>query len=411
MGHEPIARRRLLVIGINYAPEMTGIAPYTAGMARGLARDYDVQVVTAHPHYPAWKVSEGYGGWRRDEREDGVRLSRVSHLVPSQPTGITRILSEASFAVRALAPGVRRPDAIVVVSPALLPVASALALGRRWRVPVGVVVQDLYGKAFSELELMGGRVDRPVHKLESGLLRRATGVVAIHRRMADAVVSDLGVDAARVSVIPNWAHVQAPQGDRDQRRRELGWDDGRFVVTHAGNMGAKQGLDHLVEAARHAHDKGSSVRFVMIGSGNARAALEVSSSGLGTVDFMDQLPGERFMDTLAASDALLLHERPGLKEMCVPSKLTSYFAAGRPVIAATDRASAGAFEVRNSGAGLVAEPGDPQSLLNAVDELRAADLNALGASGFEYARTQLSEQAALDRYRSWIGSLLSSGKR
>lgn len=411
MGHEPVARRRLLVIGINYAPEMTGIAPYTAGMARGLARDHDVRVVTAHPHYPAWQVSEGYGGWRRNEREDGVQLSRVRHLVPSQPTGITRILSEASFAARALAPGVRRPDAIVVVSPALLPVASALALGRRWRVPVGVVVQDLYGKAFSELELMGGRVDRPVHRLESGLLRRAAGVVAIHQRMADAVVSDLGVDAERVSVIPNWAHVQAPQGDRDQRRRELGWDDGRFVVTHAGNMGAKQGLEHLVEAARHAHDQGSSVRFVMIGSGNARAALEAKSSGLGTVDFMDQLPGERFMDTLAASDALLLHERPGLKEMCVPSKLTSYFAAGRPVIAATDRASAGAFEVRSSGAGLVAEPGDPHSLLDAVDELRSADLDALGASGFEYARTQLSEQAALDRYRSWVGSLLSSGKR
>ncbi|MEP7738176.1 glycosyltransferase [Nocardioides sp. 31GB23] len=390
---------------------MTGIAPYTAGMARGLSEAYDVQVVTAHPHYPAWKVSEGHGGWRRSGLEDGVALERLKHLVPSQPTGISRILSEATFAARALAPGVKRPDAVVVVSPALLPVASALALGRRWRVPVGVVVQDLYGKAFGELGLLGGRLDRPVQALESNLLRRADGVVAIHQRMADAIVRDLGIAADDVTVIPNWAHVQAPDGDRQRRRRELGWDDGRFVVTHAGNMGAKQGLDHLVTAAKRASDIGAPVRFVMIGSGGARAALEQSARGVSTIEFMDQLPGDQFMATLAASDALLLHERPGMKEMCVPSKLTTYFAAGRPVIAATDGGSAGAFEVGASGAGVVAEPGAPEALLAALDRLRLEDLDRLGAYGFEYARNQLSEQVALDRYRAWVEALLSSGNR
>lgn len=404
-------RGRVLVIGLNYSPELTGIAPYTAGMARGLARDHDVQVVTAHPHYPAWQVSEGYGGWRRSERFEGVQLERLKHLVPSQPTGLSRIVSEATFAGRALAPGTSRPDAIVVVTPALLPVASALALGRRWRVPVGVVVQDLYGKAFNELQLLGGRLDRPVHALESALLNRADGVVAIHRRMADAIERDLEVHNSKVTVIPNWAHVQAPTGDRERRRRELGWDDGRFVVTHAGNMGAKQGLDHLVAAARLAESQGRAVRFVLIGSGGARPSLEQGAAGLSTIEFVDQLPGEAFMDTLSASDALLLHERPGMKEMCVPSKLTTYFAAGRPVLAATDADSAGAFEVGASQAGVVTRPGDPQALLSAVNSLRAADRDQLGANGFAYARDQLSEEVAVDRYRSWVAALLSSGNR
>ena len=46
-----MTRSKVLILGLNYAPEHTGIAPYTAGIAQGLSRDYDVQVVTAHPHY------------------------------------------------------------------------------------------------------------------------------------------------------------------------------------------------------------------------------------------------------------------------------------------------------------------------------------------------------------------------
>ena len=146
----------------------------------------------------------------------------------------------------------------------------------------------------------------------------------------------------------------------------------------------------------------------MIGSGGARAALERSAQGVSTLEFMDQLPEDELMAALAAADALLLHERPGMREMCVPSKLTTYFSAGRPVLAATDAGSAGAFEVGASGAGIVVEPGYPQALLEAVDALRTWDLDAVGESGFEYARTNLGERAALDRYGNWVRSLLDS---
>lgn len=401
-------RKRVLVIGINYTPEMTGIAPYTAGMARGLARDHDVDVITAHPHYPAWRVTEGYGGWRRREDDSGIRLQRLRHHVPSQPTGMSRIVSEGTFAARALAPGVRRPDAILAVSPALLPVASAHALGQRWRVPVGVVVQDLYSKAFSELGLLRGRLDYPVQRLESSLLGRADGVVAIHQQMADAIVRDLRVTPRNLTVIPNWSHVQPPRGDRSRRRRELGWDDGRFVVTHAGNMGAKQGLNHLVETAKLVEQVGAPIRFVLIGSGGTRSSLERSARGISTIDFMEQLPDDQFMETLAASDALLLHERPGVKDMCVPSKLTSYFAAARPVVAVTHPESAAASEIRNSGSGTLVRPGSPAALLQAIDALRLSDTSRLGQAGQQYAREQLSEDVALGRYRDWVTSLLTS---
>ncbi|MDN4174520.1 glycosyltransferase [Nocardioides sp. SOB77] len=399
------ARPRVLVVGLNYAPESTGIAPYTAGMARGLAEQYDVNVVTAHPHYPQWEVLPGYGGGERSELVDGIPVKRLLHYVPHDPAGVSRIVSEASFALRVALARQARPDAVVVVTPALLPMGPVLARARRWGAPVGVVVQDLYGKAAGELGLLGGGLERAITALEGRLLRASDSVVSIHERMARAIADDYGVSAERLSVIPNWTHIEEFAGDRTVVRQRLGWIDD-VVVLHAGNMGAKQGLEHVVTAARRAQELGRELRFVLMGDGARRSDLGELAIGVKTLEFMEPVSGGDFAGVLAAADVLLLHERPGLKEMCAPSKLTSYFAAARPVLGATDADSAAAHEVRSSGAGVVVPSGDPDALLAGLDELLAADGAEVGRRGAEYARTRLSEQAALSDYRDWVGELL-----
>jgi len=402
----------VLVLGLNYAPEHTGIGPYTAGMARGLSREYDVQVVTAHPHYPAWQISAGYGSWRQDERDGDVAVRRLRHYVPANPTGPTRVLSEVSFAARSLVSGVRRPDIVITVSPALLPVLSARAMAKRWDVPLGVVVQDLYSRAMVEVGLLGGRSGGPATRLESLALKSADGLVAIHERLAETMVDSLGVDRGRVTVIPNWTHVQPPTGHRQEARRRLGWGN-ETVVLHAGNMGAKQGLEYVVDTAALADRSDDRLlRFVLMGNGNQRSNLERRAQGSRSIDIIDGVPDSEFTDVLAAADVLLLHERPGVVEMCVPSKLTSYFAAGRPVLAATSARSAAAHEIRASGAGTVVEPGNPAALLEALRSLAGqASLDEMGARGQAYARERLSEDAAIDAYRAWVGGLLSRDVR
>ena len=402
-----MTRVKVLVLGLNYPPEHTGIAPYTAGMARGLSRDHDVQVVTAHPHYPAWKISDGYGAWRQDEWDEDIAVRRLRHYVPANPTGLTRVLSEFSFAARALASRVRRPDVIVAVSPALLSVLSARALAKRWDVPLGVVVQDLYGRAMAEVGLLGKHSGGLATRLESFALQGADGLVAIHERMAQTMVEGLGADRDRITVIPNWTHVQPPAGNRDETRRRLGWE-GRTVVLHAGNMGAKQGLEYVVDAAALADSSDDRMRIVLMGNGNQRGNLERRAKGTHSIDIIDGVRASEFMDVLAAADVLLLHERPGVVELCVPSKLTSYFAAGRPVLAGTNVRSAAAHEVEVSGAGTVVEPGDPAVLLAGLRSLVALrSLDEMGRRGQTYARERLSEEVALDAYRIWVDGLLN----
>jgi colanic acid biosynthesis glycosyl transferase WcaI len=87
--------------------------------------------------------------------------------------------------------------------------------------------------------------------------------------------------------------------------------------------------------------------------------------------------------------------------MCVPSKLTSYFAAGRPALAATSRRGAAVHEIKASDAGIVVEPGDPAALIEALRSMtNQPSLDQMGQPGQAYARERLSEDAALDAYRA-----------
>lgn len=404
-----VSRPSVLIIGINYLPERTGIAPYTAGMARGLSNDFDVKVLTTHPHYPDWSFDEENPAWRSDEPDGDVKVSRLRHYVPSNATGATRILSEATFAARAAVAQGKRADAIVCVTPGLLPVATGHLLGKVWGVHVGVVVQDLYSRAFAELDLFGGRLNGAVHRLEERLLRSADGVVAIHPKMAETIATQYGVERSRLTSIPNWSHVGTPTHESRAVRHDLGWSDDELVILHAGNMGAKQGLEHVVESARLADDGDRRIRFVLMGGGSRRGALEAASADVEALTIMDGVSDRQFANVLAAADVLLLHERPGLQEMCAPSKLTSYFAAGRPILAVTEENSAAAMEMGASQAGIVVRPGSEADYISAAIALTEVDQEALCSRARAYAKDTLSEPNALARYRAWVTTLLGDG--
>src|SRR5699024_3086421 len=105
------------------------------------------------------------------------------------------------------------------------------------------------------------------------------------------------------------------------------------LILHAGNMGRKQGLANVVRAASVVGPDEPLV-FVLLGDGSERTALEALAEGSNKIRFVSSLHQDEFPLALAAADALLVNELPGVKEMALPSKLTSYFAAGRPIIAA-----------------------------------------------------------------------------
>jgi colanic acid biosynthesis glycosyl transferase WcaI len=125
---------RILVLGINYCPELTGIAPFTTGRCEYLAaRGHEVSICTALPYYPEWRVSEDYRGrlFMREKR-NGVTILRSRIYVPARANPVRRILHESSFVLASLLRALTqpRPDVMIVVSPPLGLVLPAVLLSR-----------------------------------------------------------------------------------------------------------------------------------------------------------------------------------------------------------------------------------------------------------------------------------------
>ncbi|TAK58263.1 MAG: colanic acid biosynthesis glycosyltransferase WcaI [Dehalococcoidia bacterium] len=405
---------RILIAGINYAPEATGIAPYTTKVAEHLARlGYQVTAITGMPHYPAWRIDRRYAGAfaLRDYR-DGVELHRRWHYVPARQSAWRRGLYEASFFASGLtALQMPRPHAVLGVVPSLSGGLLARAAAQRFGAPYGLVFQDLMGRAAEQSGMAGAKV-AGVARLAEGWAARGAAAVGIVAEGFRPYVEELGVEATRIRRVRNWTHTGEATVDREAMREWLGLPQEAMVCLHAGNMGQKQGLENVIACARLAAKDAPHIVFAFVGDGNQRASLEALAARqqLANVRFLPLQPEQLFPSVLAAADVLLINQRGSVGDMSLPSKLTSYFAAGRPVIAAAARGSETAREVMWSSGGLVVQPDDPAALLEAL--LRIENDGGLRAHLVESARTWaadvLSEEAALRSYEQLVAAVLAS---
>ncbi len=404
---------RITIIGLNYAPEVTGIAPYTTGLAEGLAaRGHDVGVVAGLPHYPQWRRQSGAAPGPAGA-PNGVGLRRVGHHVPRRPAAAARVRMETGFGVRATAASWHRPDVVITVSPALLAASAVVGRARAAGVPVGLVVQDLYGVGARETG-MGAVPAAALGRLERAAIDAATGTVVVHERFAERLAAAGVRRPERITVIRNWSHIDGVVGDtgadRAAVRARFGWRPDEVVVLHSGNMGVKQGLENVVDAARLAERRGDAVRLVLLGDGGRRPELEAAGRGASRLQFLDPLPAGEYEAALAAADVLLVNEAVGVSDMAAPSKLTSYFAGGRPVLAATAPDGVTAGEMRRAGAGDVVPAGDPTALLDGALALAHDHDRALscGDAARRYVRQTLGAATSLDRYERWCDGLVGA---
>ena len=396
------------ILSLHYPPEETGNAPYTGALATGLsARAYLVTAYVAHPHYPEWKFRAGHRQWRSTETIDGVTVHRLRHFVPRPPTGLRRLLSELSFGLRLLSSRLSSDSVVVAVSPALF--ATALAALRVRLTPsrpsLVVWVQDIYTLGLVETKQGGDLAAIIARFVERFVLLAADRVIAIHPRFAEYLAQNLGVKPERIAVIRNWTHLRpSPVMGQHDARAALGWATDVMLAVHAGNMGRKQGLENVVEAARLADEQHAPIKFVLVGDGSERTRLEQLAEGIERIEFVDPLNDLDYRCALAAADCLLVNELPGVAAMSVPSKLTSYFDAARPVLAATDPEGITAGEIDHAHAGVVVPAGDPHALLTMALQLsedtgRAA---AYGAGGRRYCREHLTADAAIASFERVI---------
>ena len=306
----------------------------------------------------------------------------------------------------------RRPDVIVGFQPSLAAGVLASTASRIHRRPFGIIIHDLLGLGakLSGVE-GGGGVAAAVERVELATARRASGL-AIVAESFRPYFQDKGIPASRIRRVRTWTRRDEPSESRSATRSRLGWSDDNYFCVHAGNMGQKQGLDNILDAAALLTDE-RKIQFALVGGGNDRQRLQQRARDmkLTNMRFVDGQPPGEFEAVLGAADLLLLNQRAGIGDMSLPSKLTSYFGAGRPVVAAVAPDGETAQEMHAAQAGVVVAADDPAALVEAVRYLRDEPERAAayGERARVYAETMLAADAILADYERFVMELAETG--
>ena len=402
------------IVGLNFWPETTGVSPYTTDLARALHEvGHKVHVVTAEPHYPNARLYKDTWNVHMDSNSE-YPVSRVSVRMNAGRSRLRRTADEFLFGALACRRVGGESDVVVLVSPALFAcaiVAIFLRLRRR-RPKVLIWVQDLYGPGVSQIDARPAAIASLVSVTETMIIALADKIVVIHDAFRKHIVPALesrrrwrGRTTSDVHIVPNWVHSHAliPSDDEMFQWRSSVAGRAELVVLHAGNVGEKQDLVNLVRAALILdHDYPEKYRIVIIGDGVDLPRVKACATDLNVrnISFVPSLPEESYQTALSAADMLILNEKPGVTSAVVPSKLTSYFRAGRPIIAATENVSPAAIELNRSGAGLRVRPGDPLRLAESIVELSGDEglRTVMGEHGRKYAADFLSRDGAVNTF-------------
>jgi len=367
-----VCRPRIVHLTQLFEPEPTlkGI-DFVAGLQD---RGFEVEVVTGFPNYPGGRI---YDGFRIKpilrERVNDTEITRLAIYPSHDSSTMKRILCYTSFMITSffyLTFRARKPDLVYVYYPALTAGLAAIAVKLFRKTPVLLDVQDMWPDSLGSSGMLQNRFLLRIANAACNLLYRRCDHILVLSPGFKSLLINRGVPADKITIVYNWADEPEPIEDLNLPN---GFDanDG-FRVLFAGNMGAAQQLDAVIDAAERLHIEHPDCVFYFMGGGidRDRLAERTRQLKLSNVRFLPRVPLRDVQHFLTAADALLVHltDDP-LFRITIPSKTQAYLYAGRPILMGV--AGNAADLVRQADAGYVFQPGDAKALAQSVRNLIA----------------------------------------
>jgi glycosyltransferase involved in cell wall biosynthesis len=410
---------RVLILSQYYFPE--GV-PKPHELAEALkANGHEVSVITGFPHYPGGKLKSGYKlGLIKRENINDVPIVRMFEIPYHSTNPLLRIANYFSFMVSAPFGAFFTPqcDVIYVWHPPLTIGIAAWLVAKIKGVPFVYDVQDIWGHfvVLSGMVREGSFSVKLIRKLEKFVCRRANSLI-VQTEAGRSYFTDKGIESEKIAILPNWIDekmfTESSEMERQALREKMGWKD-KFIILFAGNLGIVQGLDSVVEAARHIPN--GSAKIVFIGEGTDKPRLEKLAKELNVgerIQFVDRQPMEKMPGFMSAADALLVNlKKSDLSKFVIPSKTVAYLASGKPILMATGGASADL--IKEAKAGISVEPENAVELAKAIEEMRKMpfpEREKLGLNGKEFLQKNLSKVEILARYEQLLSETAEKFKQ
>ncbi|MCZ7838364.1 colanic acid biosynthesis fucosyltransferase WcaI [Leclercia adecarboxylata] len=400
---------KILVYGINYSPELTGIGKYTGEMVEWMARQgHEVRVITAPPYYPEWQVDEHYSSWRYRREEGAATVWRCPLYVPKQPSTLKRLIHLGSFALSSFFPLMAqrrwKPDRIIGVVPTLFCTPGMRLLGKLSGARTLLHIQDYEVDAMLGLGMAGkgkgGKVARLASAFERSGLHNVDYVSTISRSMMNKA-QEKGVAAEKVIFFPNWSEVarfrDVTPADVAALRAQLGLAEAHKIVLYSGNIGEKQGLENVIDAAAALSDK--PWQFVIVGQGGGKARLEkmARERGLQNIQFFPLQSYDALPALLKMADCHLVVQKRGAADAVLPSKLTNILAVGgNAVITAEAHTELGQLCTSLPGIAVCVEPESVPALVAGIEQ--ALTMPKENTVARDYAERTIEKENVLSQF-------------
>lgn len=402
---------KLLLYSLNYAPELTGIGKFNSEMISVMVENgVDTIVLTAPPYYPQWERQIGYSYSKYSvDISNDVWIYRCPLYVPNKVTTIKRLIHLMSFGftsgLRLITLLKHKPDLVFLVQPTFFCAPITLLFCKLTGAKSIMHIQDYELDAMLGLGM--GRdnfVTSILKKFEKFILGRFDIISTISHSMITKA-TEKGVDRSNIVFFPNWADINqvTPLTCGKDFKSNLGYSHTDKIVLYAGNIGKKQGLEIVLNAAevfkeqRHIH-------FLLVGAGAHVAELKelAKLKGLSNLKF---LPLQRWEDVpamLAMADVHLVIQKRGAADVVLPSKLTNILAAGgNAIVTAEESTELGALARMYPGIYSLIEPENTEALVVEISKILGSKVK-LGHNTIarKYAEENLDRNVIIKRFLS-----------
>jgi glycosyltransferase involved in cell wall biosynthesis len=369
---------RILIVAQYFStPERAGSARFHELGSRLVADGHEVTLVTGMVDNSVRRVPEAYRHRLRVREEiDGMRVLRVWAYPHYRSSNRGRLLHYATFNATSLLALLERRgyDLVLASSPPLTVGLSGWLLARFYGARFVFEVRDLWPQAAIRLgALRGRRAIAAAEGLERFLYRQATRLVAVTPGIGRYLADEAGVAAERIEVVTNgfdptaFRDLPAPAAGR----QALGID-ADFLVLQAGSIGPSDHLEVLIDAAARLRDE-RGLRFLIVGDGDGRAALEhrAAALGLSNVEFRDPVPRQEVGRFYAAADLLICHVPAFYTPVALSNRFLEYLGTGRPIVCTGPGDMADALS--RCGGGVTVPPDDPEAMADAIRKAYRGD--------------------------------------
>lgn len=394
---------RILIVTQYFWPENFRINDISLGLVE---RGNQVDVLTGNPNYPNGKFYKGYGFFNvKKEVWNNINVFRSPLVARGNGSGIMLMLNYLSFAffnsIRSLFLK-DKYDLIFVYEPSPITVGiPAVIISKRLKIPIYFWVQDLWPESVTAAGQIKNKLI--LHQLDqlTRWIYENCEKILIQSEAFRKYIMDQNVKNEKIIYYPNstesFYNIVGPKDEIIKL-----FPKAEFILLFAGNIGEAQDFDNIIEAARIVKEKTDKIHFVVVGDGRKKDYVKQKINDYQlekNFHLLGAFPVEQMPDFFACSDALLVTLRKSeIFSMTIPSKVQSYLACGKPIIAALD--GQGAEIIREAEAGFVSPSGDSYSLSDAILKMFFLSKNErrrLSENARNYFDSNFEREKLLDR--------------